>query len=156
MAEPELIQGVRTKKLRVFPDERGRLMEMLRSDDEIFIRFGQLYLTSAYPGVVKAWHYHQRQTDNFVCVKGMMKVVLYDPREGSPTRGRINEFFIGEHNPLLVQIPPLVYHGFKCVSDGEAIIVNCPTELYVYASPDEHRLPPHTPEIPYDWARRDG
>jgi len=152
----ELIDGVRTKQLRVIPDERGRLMEMLRSDDPLFLQFGQLYLTTAYPGVVKAWHFHKKQTDHFVCVSGMMKVVLYDSREDSPTQGRINEFFIGAHNPLLVQIPPLVYHGFKCVSDHEAIIINCPTELYNYQNPDEFRIDPASSEIPYDWQRKDG
>ena len=151
-----MIHGVKTKKLRVIPDERGRLMEMLRSDDDLFIRFGQVYLTTAYPGVVKAWHYHKKQVDHFVCVKGMMKVVLYDGRPESPTPKEINEFVIGEHNPLLLQIPPLVYHGFKCIGEEEAILINCPTETYNYREPDEYRLPPHGTEIPYDWSRKDG
>ena len=152
----QLIHGVRTKALKVVPDERGRLMEMLRADDELFLKFGQVYLTAAYPGVVKAWHYHERQTDSMVCVRGMMKVVLYDDREGSPTRGAINEFFIGDRNPLLVQIPALVFHGFKCISDHEALVVNIPTEVYDSAKPDEFRLDAHDPSIPYDWARKDG
>ncbi len=151
-----MIQGVRTKPLRVIPDERGRLMEMLRADDELFVKFGQVYMTTAYPGVVKGWHYHKVQVDNFVCVKGMIKLVLYDVREGSPTKGEINEFFIGDHNPLLVQVPAWVYHGFKCISETEAIIVNCPTEVYRYTDPDEFRAPPHSPDIPYDWSRKDG
>lgn len=151
-----MIVGVRTKPLRMIPDERGRLMELLRADDEIFVKFGQVYLTTAYPGVVKGWHYHKVQVDNFVCVRGMIKLVLYDAREASPTRGEINEFFIGDHNHLLVQIPALVYHGFKCVSEHEAIIVNCPTEVYRHADPDEFRAAPHGPDVPYDWARRDG
>jgi len=152
----KLIDGVRTKPLKVVPDERGRLMEMLRADDDLFLKFGQVYVTAAYPGAVKAWHYHERQTDHFVCVSGMMKVVLYDDREGSPTRGVINEFFIGDHNPLLVQIPPLVFHGFKCISEQEALVVNIPTEVYDYAKPDEFRIDAHDPRIPYDWARKDG
>lgn len=152
----KFIDGVRIKRLRVIPDERGRLMEMLRSDDDIFEKFGQAYLTTAYPGVVKAWHYHKKQTDNFVVVKGMMKVVLYDSREGSPTYGLTNEFFMGEHNPLLLQIPKLVYHGFKCTSTEEAMVINFPTETYNYQEPDEYRLDPHSNEIPYDWARKDG
>ncbi|MFH1537742.1 MAG: WxcM-like domain-containing protein, partial [bacterium] len=78
-----MIDGVKEKKLRVIPDERGFLMEMLRSDDPFFQKFGQVYLTAAYPGVVKGWHYHKKQTDHFIAVKGMMKVVLYDRREGS-------------------------------------------------------------------------
>lgn len=151
-----LIQGARTKALRVIPDERGRLMEMLRRDDELFKGFGQLYLTTAYPGVVKAWHYHKKQWDHFVCVRGMMKVVLFDSRPESPTKGRTNEFFLGEHNPMLLQIPPLVYHGFKCVSDSEAMVINCPSEAYDRANPDEFRVDPHSNDIPYDWARKDG
>jgi len=152
----QLIEGVRTKKLTVSPDERGRLMEMLRSDDEMFIKFGQVYLTTAYPGVTKAWHYHRMQTDHFIVVRGMMKVVLYDSREESLTYGIVNEFFMGEHNQILLQIPPLVYHGFKCISEHEALVINVPTELYNYAEPDEFRIDPHSGEIPYDWSRKDG
>jgi dTDP-4-dehydrorhamnose 3,5-epimerase len=152
----ELIEGVAVKQLRVIADERGRLMEMLRSDDDLFRGFGQVYLTTAYPGVVKAWHYHTKQWDHFVVVAGMMKVVLFDSRQDSTTTGLINEFFMGIHNPLLVQIPPLVYHGFKCIGDTEALVVNTPTELYQYKEPDEYRVDPHSPEIPYDWARKDG
>lgn len=151
-----MIEGVRVKPLRMIPDERGRLMELLRSDDEIFIKFGQVYMTTVYPGVVKAWHYHKKQYDNFVAVRGMIKLVLYDPREDSPTRGEINEFFLGDWNPQLVQIPPGVYHGFKCISETEAIVINIPTEVYDHAQPDEYRLDPHKGGIPYDWARKDG
>lgn len=154
--EKRLIDGVAIKELKVIPDERGRLMEMLRRDDEVFRQFGQVYMTTAYPGVVKGWHYHRKQWDHFVCVRGMIKLVLYDDREGSATRGQVNEFFIGDQNPLLVQIPAYVYHGFKCVSEHEAIVINTPTEPYVYDEPDEYRLPAHTDEIPYDWSRKDG
>ncbi len=152
----KMIKDVAVKKLRVLCDERGRLMEMLRSDDEIFKGFGQVYLTTAYPGVIKAWHYHRKQWDHFVVVHGMMKVVLYDAREDSPTRGEVNEFFMGPHNPILLQIPPLVYHGFKCISEQEAIVINTPTEVYRYQEPDEYRVDPHKGNIPYDWARKDG
>lgn len=151
-----LIDGVKVKELRVISDERGRLMEMLRADDELFLQFGQVYLTTAYPGVVKAWHYHELQTDHFVVVKGMMKVVLYDGREGSPTYGEVNEFFMGDHHPMLLQIPRRVYHGFKCISEQEAIVINIPTEMYDYKKPDEYRVDPHQNEIPYDWSRKDG
>lgn len=152
-----MIDGVKTRKLAVHCDERGRLMEMLRSDDpEMDVRFGQVYMTTAYPGVTKAWHYHKKQTDHFVCVRGMMKVVCYDPREGSPTKGEVNEFYIGEHNPMVIEIPPGVYHGFKCVSDHEAMVINTVTEVYNYDDPDEYRIDPHGDAIPYDWNRRDG
>ncbi|MCX5902517.1 MAG: dTDP-4-dehydrorhamnose 3,5-epimerase family protein [Proteobacteria bacterium] len=151
-----MIDGVKTKKLKVIPDERGRLMEMLRSDDDLFIKFGQVYLTTAYPGVVKGWHYHRAQTDNMVVVKGMMKIVLYDARTASPTHGEVNEFFMGDYNPLLLHIPPYVYHGFKCISVEEALVINCPTDVYCYQTPDEYRVDPHDPSIPYNWSRKDG
>jgi dTDP-4-dehydrorhamnose 3,5-epimerase len=151
-----MIDGVVIKKLRVIPDERGRLMEILRRDDDFFREFGQVYMTTAYPGVVKGWHYHKRQYDNMAVVKGMMKIVLYDGRKESPTFGQINEIFAGEHNPVLVHIPPFVYHGFKCISDEEAVVVNTPTEVYKYAEPDEFRVHPHDNDIPYDWGRKDG
>jgi dTDP-4-dehydrorhamnose 3,5-epimerase len=152
----ERIEGVGVKALKRIPDERGWLMEMLRVDDDLFQKFGQAYLTAVYPGVVKGWHFHKIQTDHFVCVAGMAKVVLYDSREDSPTRGCVNEFFMGVLNPLLVQIPRLVYHGFKGVSPEPAIILNIPTEVYRYDDPDEFRVPPHGGPVPYDWACEGG
>jgi dTDP-4-dehydrorhamnose 3,5-epimerase len=149
------IDGVLTKPLRVIPDERGRLMEILRCDDPAFTKFGQLYMTTVYPGAVKAWHYHKVQWDSFAVVRGMLKLVLYDGREDSPTRGQVQEFFIGEHNPLLVIVPPNVCHGFKGISVEETIIINCPTEPYNRAQPDEYRMDAHSKDIPYDWARKD-
>ncbi|MFQ5511858.1 MAG: dTDP-4-dehydrorhamnose 3,5-epimerase family protein [Candidatus Krumholzibacteriia bacterium] len=151
-----MIEGVIVKKLRVIPDERGYLMEMLRSDDEFFEKFGQVYLTAAYPGVVKGWHYHKKQTDRFVGVAGMIKVVLYDGREGSKTHGEVNEFFLGEQNPILLVIPPYVLHGMKGIGTRTGLIVNSPTELYDYENPDEFRVDPHDNDIPYDWAQKDG
>ena len=147
----DLIEGVKLKKLRVIPDERGWLMEILRNDDEIFEKFGQVYITTAYPGVVKGWHFHKIQTDNFTCIKGMMKVVLYDGREESSTYQKFNEFFIGDKNPLLISVPPFVYHGFKAIGDETAIFLNVPTHVYQYEGPDEFRTPPDDPEIGYDW-----
>src|SRR5512136_1789799 len=118
-----MIDGVKVKKLKVIPDERGRLMEMFRADDEFFEKFGQVYMTTAYPGVVKGWHYHKKQSDSMAVVKGMMKIVLYDHRKDSPTYGEINEFYAGVYNPILVHIPPRVCHGFKCISPEEAMVV---------------------------------
>jgi dTDP-4-dehydrorhamnose 3,5-epimerase len=151
-----VIQGVKIKKLKVIPDERGRLMEMLRCDDDFFTKFGQVYMTTAYPGVVKGWHYHKIQVDNMVIIKGMMKVVLYDNRENSTTYKEINEFFAGEHVPVLIHIPAGILHGFKCISEVEAICINIPTEPYNYEKPDEYRVDPHSKDIPYDWSRKDG
>ena len=151
-----MIKGVEVKKLRVIPDERGRLMEILRSDEDIFSKLGQVYMTTTYPGVVKAWHFHEKQTDNVTCICGMVKLVLYDSREDSQTFNEVNEFYIGTHNPMLIKIPTGVYHGWKCISEEEAIIINVPTEVYDYENPDEHRRDPHRNDVPYDWGKKDG
>jgi dTDP-4-dehydrorhamnose 3,5-epimerase len=151
-----MIEGVKIKKLRVIPDQRGRLMEILRADDDLFETFGQVYMTTTYPGVVKAWHLHKKQTDNIACLQGTIKLAVYDPREDSPTYKEVNEFYLGTHNPILVQLPAGIYHGWMCVGQEEAIVVNVPTEAYNRESPDEFRLDPHENDIPYDWRRRDG
>ena len=151
-----MIDQVQTKELRVMVDERGRLMEMLRSDDDLFKGFGQLYLTTAYPGVVKAWHYHKKQTDHLVTISGMARIGLYDAREDSPTHGMVNDFFTGTHNPVLIKVPPMVFHGYKCIGEQEAMVLNIPTALYDDDEPDELRMAPHDPSIPFDWSRHDG
>jgi dTDP-4-dehydrorhamnose 3,5-epimerase len=145
------IDGVWVKDLRVIPDERGRLMEILRRDDEGFERFGQVYLSTTYPGVVKGWHLHKVQDDFFACVRGMVKLVIYDARDDSPTHGMLQEFFIGDHNQQLVKVPAGTYHGWKCISSEEALVINVPSEPYHYQDPDEHRAEWDTPDIPYSW-----
>jgi dTDP-4-dehydrorhamnose 3,5-epimerase len=151
-----MIEGVVTKNLKVMSDERGHLMEMLRCDEPFFSKFGQVYLTTNYQGVVKAWHCHKIQTDNVCCVKGMIKLVLFDARKDSRTYRQIVEFFIGDHNPLLISIPPGTYHGWKCISPDESLVIGIPTEPYNYSQPDEYRLPPDSAEIPYDWILEPG
>ncbi|MBK8190919.1 MAG: dTDP-4-dehydrorhamnose 3,5-epimerase family protein [Vampirovibrionales bacterium] len=152
----QLIDGVVVTPLKPIVDERGYLMEMLRSDAPDFKGFGQTYLTAVNEGVVKGWHYHERQTDNFICVHGLIKLALYDCREGSPTQGAVNEFFLGPIHPVRVQIPCGVLHGFKGLGSPISLVVNVPDQLYHYAQPDEFRVAPHDNEVPYDWARHDG
>lgn len=151
-----MIDGVKTKPLQTHADDRGWLFEILRRDDELFVQFGQVYLTAVYPGVVKAWHCHSRQTDNFTVVSGMAKLVLADLRDDSPTRGKIDEFFIGDQNRQVVQIPPGVYHGLMGLGTTPALALNCPTEPYRHDHPDEIRLPFDCEEIPYTWDIRQG
>ena len=148
-----MIEGVEVKKLKLIRDDRGRLMEILRRDDSLFEQFGQVYITTAYPGVVKAWHYHKKQTDNFTCVSGKMRLGLYDAREDSPTFGNVEEYIISLENPLLVKIPPEVYHGFKCIGDKEAMVVNTVTEPYNPEEPDEYRIDAFENDIPFDWKK---
>lgn len=151
-----MISGLRLKPLRLIPDDRGYLMEILRDDDELFIRFGQCYVTATYPGIVKAWHAHRKQTDHFCCVRGNVKVGLWDGREDSPTYRQTQSLVIGELNRTLVQIPPGVWHGWVCLGTELALVLNVPTEHYNYEEPDELRRPWDDPEIGFVWHTRGG
>ncbi|MFH1791058.1 MAG: dTDP-4-dehydrorhamnose 3,5-epimerase family protein [Candidatus Omnitrophota bacterium] len=148
-----MIDGVMIKKLKVIPDNRGRLMEIFRSDDGAFRKFGQVYMTTVYRGIIKAWHYHKIQTDNFACVRGEITLGLYDARENSPTYGATERIVMSLENPVLVSIPPLVYHGFKGEREDESVVINTPTEPYNHAKPDEYRVDPHDKNIPFDWGK---
>ena len=146
-----MIEGVRTVPLRPHADERGFLMELLRADDPHFQKFGQCYASLNYPGVIRAWHWHERQTDFWVVVRGMVKAACYDRRPQSPTFGEVNEFFLGEQNPSLLIIPKGVAHGYKTVGLEPSLLINFPTEPYDRENPDEQRIPYDSPEIPYEW-----
>ena len=145
-----MIDGVEVIPLKQIPDERGKIMHMLRSDDPHFEQFGEIYFSVVYPGVIKGWHIHREMTLNYACVYGTIKLVLYDDREGSRTRGQLQELFIGESNYALVKIPHGVWNGFKGVGTVAAIVANCST---IPHDPQEiDRLDPFDSSIPYDWS----
>ena len=145
-----MIEGVQVRPLRKIPDERGSILHMLREDDPHFERFGEIYFSAVYPGVIKGWHIHKRMTLNYAVIVGAVKLVLYDNRDGSPTKGQVQEFVVGEENYCLVTIPPLVWNGFKGVGTKTAIVANCATLPH---DPNEiGRKDPFDPSIPYDWA----
>ena len=149
-----MISGVLVKPLLKIPDERGTVMRMLRCDDPEFERFGEIYFSTVWPGAVKAWHLHTEMTLNYTVVAGMIKLVLYDDRDGSPTRGKIQELFVGEDNYCLVRIPPMIWNGFKGIGTARAVVANCAT---IPHRPDEiQRLDPTSGAIPYDWSLRHG
>ena len=147
-----MIDGVSVRPLRRIPDERGYIMHMLRMDDPEFDQFGEIYFSAVYPGVVKAWHLHKVMTLRYATVVGTVKLVLYDDREGSPTRGELQELFIGRENYQLVTIPPGVWNGFKGMSSPHAIVANCSTHPHNPAR--STRIDPSDPLIPYDWGVR--
>jgi dTDP-4-dehydrorhamnose 3,5-epimerase len=122
-----MIEGVSIHPLKQIPDERGKIMHMLRADDPHFEKFGEIYFSLVYPGVIKGWHLHKRMTLNYAVIVGMIKLVLYDDREESPTRGELTEQFMGESNYVLVEIPPGEWNGFKGVGTEPAIVVDCAT-----------------------------
>jgi len=123
----------------------------LRCDDPVFREFGQVYMTTAYPGIVKAWHAHRLQDDSFACIHGEIRVGLYDGRENSPTHGATMEVHLSRGNAALVSIPHLVYHGFENIAETEAIVINVVTAPYNADNPDELRIDPFENDIPFRW-----
>ncbi len=150
------VHDVVVRDLSVHPDDRGRLFEILREDDPDFLHFGQAYVTTTYPGVVKAWHRHHAQDDVFCCLVGMIKLVIHDDRPGSPTRGHTQEIVFGEHCLRRVVVPRGLWHGWTALGTQEAMILNLVTAPYNPVHPDEERLPAHDNGVfAYDWKRRD-
>lgn len=148
------IEGVVVKPLKKIPDERGAIYHMLRCDDQLFEKFGEIYFSLVYPGVVKGWHLHKRMTLNYAVVSGMIKLVLYDDRPKSPTKGNVMEIFLGDENYCLVKIPPKIWNGFKGAGRKPALVANCAT---IPHDPKEIvRLDPLSKKIPYDWKIRHG
>lgn len=144
-----MIEGVVIKELKQIPDERGKIMHMLREDDSHFEKFGEIYFSVVYPGVVKGWHLHKRMVLNYAVVSGMIKLVLYDGRKDSSTYGMIQEIFMGEDNYILVKIPAGIINGFKGIGIKPAIVANCASIPY---DPEEiTRIDPFKNDIPYNW-----
>jgi len=151
-----MIDGVKVIPLRQIADERGKIMHMLKSTDPHFEKFGEIYFSCAWPGAIKAWHLHKTMTLNYAVISGMIKLVLYDKRPKSPTKGEVMELFIGQDNYCLVIVPPGVVNGFKAYGDASrpAIVANCATEPH---SPDEiTRIDPFSKDIPYKWDIKHG
>jgi dTDP-4-dehydrorhamnose 3,5-epimerase len=144
-----VIDGVLISPLKQILDERGKIMHMLRSDDEHFEKFGEIYFSFVYPGVVKAWHLHKKMKLNYAVPYGKIKLVLYDDRKDSPSRGELMELFIGVENYKLVTVPPMVWNGFKGLGNEISIVANCATLPH---DPEEIvRVDPSKNDIPYDW-----
>jgi dTDP-4-dehydrorhamnose 3,5-epimerase len=149
-----MIDGVAIHPLRQIPDERGRIMHMLRADAPHFQQFGEIYFSCVYPGAIKAWHIHHEMILNYAAIVGSIKLVLFDDRDGSPTRGELQEIFLGEGNYALVTIPPRVWNGFKGIGDRMAVVANCAS---IPHRPNEiERMDPFTTQIPYNWDIRHG
>jgi dTDP-4-dehydrorhamnose 3,5-epimerase len=145
-----MIEGVVVTPLRQIFDERGKVMHMLREDSNVFSRFGEIYFSCTHPGVVKAWHLHKEMTLNYAVILGEIKFVLFDDRQGSPTRGCIQELFISPENYMLVTVPPMIWNGFKCVGNATSIVANCAT--LPHNNEELIRKSPSDISIPYTWA----
>ncbi|MHB1534378.1 MAG: dTDP-4-dehydrorhamnose 3,5-epimerase family protein [Acidimicrobiales bacterium] len=148
------IEGVQVRSLRRIPDERGAVFHMLRDDSDGFDRFGEIYFSLVYPGVIKGWHMHHKMTLNYAVPVGMIKLVCYDDRPGSSSAGGLLEVHMGELNYVLVTVPPGIWNGFKGEGTTPALVANCANHHY---DPDEiERTDPFSPAIPYEWGLRHG
>lgn len=144
-----MIKGVKITPLRQILDGRGKIMHMLRSDSATFQEFGEIYFSCVYPGAIKSWHIHKRMTLNYAVPHGNIKFVLYDDRLDSPTKGEIQELFLGPDNYCLVTVPPMIWNGFKGIGAETAIVANCAS--IPHDSEEIDRLDPFDPSIPYNW-----
>ena len=144
-----MIDGVKIIKKKQFIDERGKIMRMLRVDDEEFVRFGEIYFSFTYPGAIKAWHKHKKMTLTYAAISGKIKLVLFDDRNNSPTKGNIEEIFLSDENYFTITIPPLIWNGFKSIENKSAIIANC-TDV-PHSHKKKERKEYNDPSIPYDW-----
>ena len=145
-----MIDGVQVVPLRRIADERGSVLLMLKETDPHFVRFGEIYFSTVFAGVVKAWKNHRRMTANYACVHGRIKVALHDDRDGSPTRGQTHDLVISPDEHRLVVIPAGIWHGFQGLADPVSVLANCATEP---SDPSElDRLDPDEPAIPYVWS----
>lgn len=144
-----MINGVQVIPLKRIPDERGTIMHMLRATDPHFQQFGEIYFSTIYKDVIKGWHLHREMTLNYACIHGRIKLVLFDDREDSSTRGELMEIFLGPDNYSLVIIPPEIWNGFKGMFDPVSIVANCCT--HAHDPSRSSRLDPFDNHIPYNW-----
>jgi dTDP-4-dehydrorhamnose 3,5-epimerase len=149
-----MIDGVVVHPLKQFLDERGKVMHMLRADAPHFEQFGEVYFSWVNPGAIKAWHIHEEMTLNYACPYGLIKLVLFDGRERSATRGELMELFLGPDAYALVKVPPGIWNGFKGIAVHPSLVCNCAS--VPHRAEEIGRLDPFSPEIPYDWSLRHG
>jgi dTDP-4-dehydrorhamnose 3,5-epimerase len=144
-----MIEGVKIIPLKQFPDERGKIMQMLKSTDPHFTKFGDMSFSIAFPGVVKGWHKRKTMTSNIAVPFGKVKWVLYDDRENSKTKGEVMEIFLGEDNYNLLSIPPGITSGYKTYGVTHSIVANCTNEAHDDGG--KINIDPFNNDIPYDW-----
>lgn len=146
-----MIEGIQIIKKKVISDDRGKILHMLRSDEKNFTKFGEIYFSYAYPKKIKAWHLHKKMTLNYAAAFGKIKIVLYDDREESKTRGEIQEIFLSNENHELISIPPMIWNGFASADDNVAVLANCSD--IPHDKSEIVRLNFDDPKFPYDWIK---
>jgi dTDP-4-dehydrorhamnose 3,5-epimerase len=150
MGSSSVINDVVITQLRQINDERGSILHMLRSDASEFTKFGECYFSEILPGAVKAWKRHSAQTQNITVPVGRVRLVIYDDRSLSDSRGNFAVINLGRPDAYLrVQIPPGLWYGFQCLNQIPALLANCADMPH---DPSESEvLPLDSDNIPYKW-----
>lgn len=146
-----MIAGVKIKKIVQYADDRGFFAEILKDGEETFHEVKQTSYTETFPGVIKAFHWHKEQWDSWFCCKGNIQAVLFDMREGSKTKGETQVVYMGEHNPVVLAIPPGVAHGYRALGTKKIGLFYHTSKSYNQSTPDEERIPFDDPSIGFDW-----
>lgn len=150
MTPPSHIDGVIATELRQISDDRGAVLHMLRCDAPEFERFGECYFSEVMPGAIKAWKRHHLQTQCIAVPVGRIRLVIYDDRDGSVTRGQVQERELGRPDAYVrLRIPPGLWYGFTCISATPALLANCPDLPHKPA--ESEARPADDPAIPYAW-----
>lgn len=149
------IDGLIVTPLREIADDCGAVLHLLRSDDSGFLGFGECYCSETLPGAVKAWKRHTLQTQNFAVPAGRLRLVVFDDRPGSPTKGGLEILELGRpDNYVRVSIPPGLWYGFSALGTIPALIVNCAD--HPHDPLESERLAENTAAIPYRWSKQGG
>jgi dTDP-4-dehydrorhamnose 3,5-epimerase len=148
-----LIDGVAVHEVLHVPKSQGYLTEVFRADwlHGTNVTVDQVFQVVLEAGGISAWHAHERTIDRIFVNRGMMRLVLYDAREESPTRGLVNELRFGTVRPALVIIPPRVWHGIQNLASAESSVLNLVDRAYAYDDPDHWRVPVNSPQIPFSF-----
>jgi dTDP-4-dehydrorhamnose 3,5-epimerase len=150
MAQADGIDGVRIRSVQDLSDARGSLQHMIRSDDtEFFAGFGEIYFSITNPGVIKGWHRQRQQTNLLSCIKGRLRLVLFDDRDASPSRGQVQVVDCGDGARRLVRIPPGVVYGWQTLGDEPSILANCSSHPHDPATAE--KIDPASGRVPYAW-----
>ncbi len=147
------IDGVSVHEVLHVPRDHGVITEMYRPEwDPSGLPVVQVYQSRLFPGAIGAWSCHAKTVDRLFVNQGLLKVVLYDGREESPTHGKLLQLHVGDARPTFIVLPPGVWHGLQNLGSSDALLLNLPSLAYDYADPDHYRLPYDSPEIPYTWS----
>ncbi|ALO25995.1 MULTISPECIES: dTDP-4-dehydrorhamnose 3,5-epimerase family protein [Leptospira] len=147
-----LLEGIVITSLKEIFDPKGSVLHMIRVDDPEYNGFGECYFSEVNPGSIKAWKIHKKQTQNFTVPSGKIRLILFDPREDSKTKGKVQEIILGRPgNYQRVTIPPRIWYGFTCISEKKAFVANI-TDI-PHDPAESERLPEYDPFIPFTWSQ---